>query len=193
MHGRSVFLYMTIFRIIWKIFFFLILTGFIIAGTLLFVAGFVRISGSSMQPTYLTGSLCLSNKLIYRISAPQRGDVVEYFFPSEDFQSTPPIGKVLGLYNGMSWIGRIIGLPGEQFDIVNGSIAINHMTLSEPYLAQGKVSTVHGKFLSHTSLPLTLPSDSYMILVDSRTGYDSEEFGLIPKSNIVSRIEYCSK
>jgi signal peptidase I len=76
----------------------------------------VFISGKSMLPTLHHGQLGAVNKLAYRFRPPQRGDIVVI--------ST---GKEI-------WVKRILGLPGEEIEVRQGTVYTNGKPLSEPYV-----------------------------------------------------------
>ncbi|MDO4961947.1 MAG: signal peptidase I [Eubacteriales bacterium] len=67
------------------------------------------ISGQSMSPILHAEDVCLVNKLAYDIGNPKRFDIV--VFERQD--------------TGKQNVKRIIGLPGEAIQIVDGSIYIN--------------------------------------------------------------------
>jgi len=58
-----------------------------------------NIPSASMQPTLLIGDFILVNKLVYRLSEPQRGDVVVFKYP---------------INPSLDYIKRIVGVPGDR-------------------------------------------------------------------------------
>ena len=70
----------------------------------------VTMQESSMEPTLAVGSQYFVNKLAYKTSSPKRGDII-VFAPTED--------------DAALHVRRVIGLPGETIQIVNGRILIN--------------------------------------------------------------------
>jgi signal peptidase I len=64
------------------------------------------------------------NKLAYRFSPPQRGDII-IFSPTEALQQQD--------YHE-AFIKRIIGLPGDKIEIEDGKVYINHRPLQEDYI-----------------------------------------------------------
>ena len=64
----------------------------------------VRVYNISMQPTLYEGNLLVVNKFAYKLGTPKRGDIVIFHYqgtPTEDY------------------IKRVIGLPGDTFNISN--------------------------------------------------------------------------
>ena len=78
----------------------------------------VRVRGISMEPTYQDSSLKLVNRIIYKLRAPQRGDVVAI--------------RLAG--PGVLYVKRIIALPTERVSIVEGVVEVNGTPLTEPYV-----------------------------------------------------------
>lgn len=89
--------------------------SFIIFGWLLTP---VRVRGISMEPTYHDSSLKLVNRIIYKLRAPQRGDVVAI--------------RLAG--PGVLYVKRIVALPTERVSIVDGVVEVNGTPLAEPYV-----------------------------------------------------------
>lgn len=63
------------------------------------IEGFV-VSGDSMSPSIISGDFALVSRISYRVRAPKRGDVV-----------------VSETRDGHRVIKRVMGLPGEKFEI----------------------------------------------------------------------------
>lgn len=130
-----------------------------------------KIKGESMEPNFHNNEYLLTDKLTYRFNAPRRGDVVVFKAPPDDSDE---------------FIKRIIGLPGEEVYVQNGSIYANGEKIDEKYLPDS-FYTRPGKF-STEGLHIVIPSDSYFVLGDNRDhSYDSRNFGLITKDKITGR------
>ena len=102
------------------------LDAFIVAGLVaLFLITFVvrtfYIPSGSMEPTLQVHDVLLVNEFEYRFSAPHRDDIV--VFP-------PPLDSP------NDYIKRVIGTPGDQLRIHQGTVYINGVALVEPYIAQ---------------------------------------------------------
>ena len=98
------------------------LIGTVIVVFLAFVLMFfmgtkTSVIGDSMMPALYNGQQILIDKFIYKISSPKRGDVV-VFQPN-------------GNENTHYYEKRIIGLPGETVQIVDGYVYINGSKLDE--------------------------------------------------------------
>jgi signal peptidase I len=103
----------------------------------------VRVTGSSMEPTYRDGSLNFINRLAFWLREPRRGDVVSV--------------RTTGISN--QYLKRVIGLPGETFAITNGVVFINGEPLVEPYV----------KYREPWRLaPVKLGPTDYIVIGDNR-------------------------
>lgn len=119
-----------------------------------------RVQGLSMDPTFESGELLLTEKLSYRLYKPQRGDIIV-------FQA--PIGR------NADFIKRVIGLPGETVKIGDGSVFINGQKLEEDYIS----SPTQG------NTTVTVGSNDYFVLGDNRSASsDSRSIGTIKKQTI---------
>lgn len=79
---------------------------------LVFIFGMqVRSIGDSMDPSIGNGQKVLVNKLAYTIFSPKRGDVI-VFLPN-------------GNTNSHYYVKRVVALPGEKVQIIDGSLYIN--------------------------------------------------------------------
>ena len=60
-----------------------------------------NIPSASMQPTLLIGDFILVNKLVYRFSKPERGDIVVFKYP---------------INPSLDYIKRVMGVPGDRIE-----------------------------------------------------------------------------
>ena len=82
------------------------------------VIGAVRVAGTSMSGTLVSGDVALVLRAPFE---PRRGDVVECRFPGR----------------GDTYIKRVIGLPGETIAFENGGLRVNGVETPEPFRADG--------------------------------------------------------
>ena len=145
----------------WIIFFVILLAvvHFYI-GTIYFV------DGASMDPTFATGELGVLDKISYNFNDPQRGDVVVVNYPGD------PEHK--------RYVKRVVGMPNEKIDIVNGAVFINGKKLVEGYLPRNLQTEPEGKW--------KIKSDEYFLMGDNRpNSNDSRYFGPVEKRFIVGK------
>jgi signal peptidase I len=154
-----------------------------------FVAEARWIPSGSMEPT-LHGTpnqweadKIIVDKLKYKFSEPQRGDIV-VFSPTEELQKEQ--------YQD-AFIKRIIALPGETVELRNGKVHINKKPLQEDKYLSSQQRTVidvctSGQQPPYLEKPETIPPNSYLVLGDNRnSSYDSRCWGVVPRQNIIGR------
>ena len=135
-----------------------------------FVAQRTKVSGQSMYPTLEDGDNLITDKISYRFRDPERFDVIIFPYDEEE---------------GIYYIKRIIGLPGETVQIdEDGNIYIDGEILEEDY----GYETI--EYAGTASELITLGEDEYFVLGDNRNNsLDSRyaEVGLIEGSKIQGR------
>ena len=132
-----------------------------------FVGQRTVVNGVSMQPTLSDGDNLIVDKLSYRFHDPDRFDII--VFPQED---------------GRYFIKRIIGLPGETVQILDGSVYINGEKLEEHY--GNEVMEEAGI----AAEPVTLGVDEYFVLGDNRNNSKdsrSVDVGVVHGKDFVGR------
>ena len=128
----------------------------------------VRVSGDNMYETLMDGDLALVTKFDYQSEAPAQGDVV---------------AVEMGGQKGVI-LRRVIGLPGDTVEIVDGETLINGSKLLEQYIGLATYDTFDGK---------TLPSGKYYLLGDNRTETNDSrdpEIGLVDREDIVGKVRW---
>jgi signal peptidase I len=136
-----------------------------------------RIPSPSMEDTLLVGDRVLADRISWRFSDPQRGDIVVFHPPGP--------GPVL--------IKRIIGLPGDTLSLRGWAVYVNGERLAEPYVRRvdGEVEPTEPFDLGlpwNLQQPFTVPAGSYFMMGDNRTdSADSRDFGPIARDQLVGR------
>lgn len=104
------------------------------------------VPSASMENTVMTGDRLFGNRLAYIKEDPRRGDIVIFKYPDDEKQL---------------FIKRVIGLPGETVQVIDGKVYINYCDepLNEPYLAQEML----GDFG-----PYEVPEGAYFMMGDNR-------------------------
>lgn len=116
-------------------------------GIITFVGQRTQVSGSSMETTLSDGDQLIVDKISYRFRAPNRYDIV--VFPYQYEENT-------------YYIKRIIGLPGETVQIVDGYVYIDGQQLDEHYGNEVMLDP------GIAEEPVTLGDDEYFVLGDNR-------------------------
>lgn len=112
------------------------------------------IPSASMETTIMTGDRIFGNRLAYINSDPERGDIIIFKYPDNE--------KEL-------FIKRIIGLPGETLEIIDGKVYIDgaETPLDEPYINGIPVGSFG---------PISIPDDAYFMMGDNRNNSADSRF-----------------
>ena len=139
------------------------------------------VHGQSMETTLQNGDNLWIDKFSYIFTEPKRFDIIIFPYQGGDKNE----GSFLGGDETQTYfIKRIIGLPGETVQIMNGGIYINDELLNETY---GKEVIVDSGIASEK---ITLGEDEYFVLGDNRNNSrDSRwaDVGNIKKEDIVGK------
>lgn len=139
------------------------------------------IPSPSMEPTLTDGDRIVVNKLSYRLHEVNRGDVVV-------FQRAMPQPDGIN-----ELIKRVIALPGETVEVVDGRVYVDGGLLLEPYLtardSTGGFALPPGCIGPPDSINrCTVPDDHVFVMGDNRrNSKDSRVFGPVAESGIVGR------
>jgi signal peptidase I len=131
-----------------------------------FVAQAFRVQGTSMEPLLLDGERIVVNKFIYRFQPIERGDVVVFWYPRDP---------------SVSFIKRVVGLPGDLVEMRGGSLVVNGVPVREAYLPDA--------FRDADNYPPTeIRKGYYFVLGDHRrSSNDSRTWGEVPEKYIYGR------
>jgi signal peptidase I len=130
------------------------------------------VKGASMEPNFYDKEYLIIDELSYRFENPSRGDIVVFHPPSDPNQY---------------FIKRVIGLPGETVEIMNGRIKIYNDTHPNGFLLDEQ-----GYLDQDVTVPdrnVTLKKDEYYLLGDNRSAsLDSRFFGPVQRSALTGRV-----
>ncbi len=129
-----------------------------------------RIPSASMSPTIETGDQVLNNKLYYCRANPSRGDVIIFKYPLDE---------------KLSYIKRIIGMPGDTLEIRDKKVFIDKTALDESYVMHIDSNVYAIEPGRDNTAPIVIPPDYYFVLGDNRdNSLDSRHWGLIDRTQI---------
>lgn len=142
----------------------LVLNNFIIANS--------RVPSGSMENTIMTGSRVIGSRLSYITKDPERGDVVIFHYPDDP---------------SIYYVKRVIGLPGETVNIIDGKVYINdsETPLDEPYLKE----PMEGSWG-----PYEVPEGCYFMMGDNRNDSRDARFWnnkYVTKDAIIAKVLFC--
>ena len=106
------------------------LLSFLIAAALaivlrVFVLSLARIKGRSMLPTLHNGDWAFVGRLPFLFGRPRRFDVVICHFPGRRMRRLPFLPQ--------SFVKRVVGLPGETLEVIEGVIHINGQPIQDEH------------------------------------------------------------
>jgi signal peptidase I len=177
-----------------------------VLGLVLILRSFIiepfQIPSRSMVPTLKVGDFILVSKWnygvrlpvlrtkIFEVGKPQRGDVIVFFPPHED----------------RYFIKRLIGLPGDKIDVLNGMVYVNDELVPQiaaDIIADSPRSVVMTENLDGVDHLIqkrvpptrlsqrfsdTVPAGHYFMMGDSRdNSSDSRVWGPVPEDRIVGK------
>ena len=123
----------------------------------------VPMQESTMEPTLAVGSQYFVNKLAYKTSSPKRGDIIVF--------------RTNGSDDAALHVRRVIGLPGETIQIVNGRILIN----GEAYKEGKDFPSINNPGMAANAI--TLEAGEYFVLGDNRNNSEDSRYADIGKVN----------
>lgn len=130
-----------------------------------------KVPSSSMEPTIMPGDRIVFNRIGAYYQKPKRGDIVIF---EEGNQKL---------------IKRLIGLPGEAIDLMDGKVYVDGVELLEEAYIGKEVRTnfIDDPRYESIRYPYTVPEDSYFFMGDNRSGsLDSRAFGAIKEDRIIA-------
>ena len=180
-----------------------------------FIAEPFKIPSGSMMPTLLVGDFVLVNKFAYGlrlpvlgkkivpIGEPQRGDVFVFRYPNPEHDPKK---------EGLDYIKRVIGLPGDEISYRNKTLSVNGKQIAQsdigPFVGSGDEgrrmagAEIHAEMLpgeEHQILESSLlmpgregtwrvPAGHYFAMGDNRdNSEDSRYWGFVPEQNLIGR------
>ena len=128
----------------------------------------------SMISTINEGDKVIGNRLAYKFSEPERGDIVLFWAPNKE---------------NTIYIKRLIGVPGDTIHIEGGKLFINGEEQNEPYVNGKPTYAITGtESNKDTVFEYTLKDDEYFMMGDNRTGSnDSRAWGTVSKKAIIAK------
>lgn len=166
-----------------------------------FIFDIVRVDGSSMFPTLVDNDRLIVTKLGY---TPKQGDIIildseyknreEYFdrlAESKDKEELSSFEKFFAQSSMPSnlkkkyYVKRIIAMPGQTIDLVDGKVYVDGEMLDEPYY-DGLTTSIDPT----VEYPITVDDDCVFVMGDNRTRSKdsrSSELGQVPFNAILGK------
>jgi signal peptidase I len=129
----------------------------------------VRVEGTSMLPRLVDQDRLFINKFVYHFGSIERGDVVVFRYPRN---------------TQLSYIKRVVAIPGDTLRIDRGQVYVNDKPLSEPY-----VPAEYRDMRSEDEI--TVPKGEFYVLGDHRSiASDSRDFGTVKRDLIYGKATF---
>ncbi len=132
-----------------------------------YVVALTTVASGSMLPKLTVGNLAVYNRLAYKKAEPQRGDII--LFHSDEMN--------------INMAKRVIGIPGDTIQFINGYVFINGQRADESEYISASIET-------NSADTFTVPENSVFVMGDNREdSYDSRCFEqpYIPYDNIIGK------
>jgi signal peptidase I len=148
----------------------LMLSVLIAVLVILFLYRPVKVEGTSMMPTLLDQERLFINQFSYKFGLGdiKRGDTVVFWYPDDATEQ-------------VSYIKRVIGLPGDTVEVKDGYVLVNGKQLQENYVPL--------EYRDDRPYPPTpVPPNKYFVLGDHRiSSNDSRAWGFVPRDYIYGK------
>lgn len=156
------------------------------------------IPSESNVPTMMVGDYITGNPKAYDTADPQRGDVAVFRLPSD---------------NTIDYVKRIVGLPGDRVQMIDGVLHINGVAVprKEVGILEGRTTRKARIFeetlpngVSYRTLDIfesradntqeyAVPAEHYFLMGDNRDNSTDSRFlsvvGYVPRKNIYAKID----
>lgn len=143
-----------------------------------FIVKSYRIPTGSMRTTVEEGDRVLAARFLGWFADPERGDVLVFHPPGTgDVAQRGARGEA-----GVTFIKRVVGLPGETVQAVGGHVLI----CRAPAVACRVLSEPYARSFTDDFGPVIVPRDAYFVLGDNRVNSeDSRIWGTLPAHNVI--------
>jgi len=130
----------------------------------------VKVEGGSMMPSLTNKERIFVNKFVYRLEPIERGDIVVFRYPRDP---------------SLSFIKRVIGVPGDRIRIDDGQVYVNGHALEEDYLFPAFVDR------EQSFAEIVIPPHNYFVMGDHRNmSDDSRDFGALDAGYIYGKASF---
>ncbi len=140
-----------------------------------FVVQAFKIASGAMKPTLLVGDHILVNKLPKTTDQIERGDIIVFQYPPDPRKD---------------FIKRVVGLPGDLFEIRDKEIYVNNNPLKEGYVIHTDKNIIPAGVKPRDNFgPISIPENFLFVLGDNRdASFDSRFWGFVDLSKVKGKV-----
>lgn len=133
------------------------------------------VKGASMEPTFHDHEYLIIDEISYRFNTPSRGEVIVFRYPQNPQEY---------------FIKRIIALPSEKIEIIDGDIFIYNRENPDGFrLDESAYLSANVKTYNVEEGSVSLGDNEYFVLGDNRyASKDSRSFGPLNKGFITGKV-----
>lgn len=168
-----------------------------------FVAELRWIPSGSMRPTLIEGDRIVVEKITKFPNViknhkfenePKRGDVMIFYPPFVKLKTDvwSVFSRLTGFFcKDVAYIKRVIGLPGEKFEIKKDSNGAYYVYINDIQLEEEYIMSEYDYHICKENMycgPFIIPDDNYFMMGDNRgNSQDSRFWGTLPKDRFIGR------
>jgi signal peptidase I len=147
-----------------------------------------EVNMSSMKDTLVEGDRLIMNKLSYTFNEPDRGDIIIFLrdepvngvFGRLSIYISDVAKKLSGDFRRNRLIKRVIGIPGDEVEIVDNIVYLNGEELIEDY---ARIDPDINSVKNGNMEKIIIPEGKLFVMGDNRgESLDSRDFGVIDLS-----------
>lgn len=163
-----------------------------------FVVKPYRIPSGSMIPTLAINQRILVDRIGTHFSSPHIGDII-VFHPPKNYAegcadqaegvedsgqiSPKPCAVAQRRESSETFVKRVVGIPGDRIQIINGHVYRNGVPEKDPY-----IEPCNGVGVCNFPGTITVPRGDYYMMGDNRGESDDSRFwGPVPKAWIIGK------
>ena len=148
-----------------------------------------RIPSESMEPTLDVGQRVLVDRVSFRFSNPDRGDIIVFKPPRGADTNECGVGhpeneacpRETSQRSDTNFIKRVVAVPGDRLKVLAGRVYIDGKLQKEPFIRPDATCAI-------CNLPreIKIPAGHFFMMGDNRgESADSREWGPVPKKWII--------
>lgn len=168
-----------------------------------FIAELRWIPSGSMRPTLIEGDRIVVEKLTkfpnliktHKFeNVPKRGDVMIFYPPFVDlnYDAWSIFSRLTGFFcKDIAFIKRVVGLPGEKFEIKEAENGSYHVYINDKPLKEEYIMSEYDYHRCKSDMycgPFIIPENEYFMMGDNRgNSQDSRFWGTLHKDRFIGR------